>query len=78
MVIELQLDIQNDEADFVRFCSKIGQSQKLMARRSGAVPRALYDTESVLPRLYSPKGVLERLGLVSGGGLASSIAPKEC
>ena len=49
----------------------MGARTKLMIRRPSASPRALYDTESVLPRLYSPKGVLERLGLVSGGGLAS-------
>ena len=40
----------------------MGARTKLMIRRPSASPRALYDTESVLPRLYSPKGDIHRLG----------------
>ena len=40
----------------------MGARTKLMIRRPSASPRALYDTESVLPRCYSPKEDMNRLG----------------
>ena len=65
------------EQDFRGFRAKPRQSQQLRCHRPGTFPRALYDTESVLPRPNSPKGVLERLGLVSGGGLGSVSSKAE-
>ena len=53
-----------------RRSSVCGCTKSTICRPRG-FPRANYHTESASLRFYSPKGVVERLGLVSGVGLAS-------